>query len=83
MATLKYYKLFFIFLVGSAMLWAAWPVEPRTSTNVKIFCAYDRVFIEFHESGNIWGTMWLDDNGAPVSCGKMPIEEKSNFKGTI
>jgi hypothetical protein len=78
------YRLFVIFLVSAVILWAWLPEHSFVPTSeVKIFCAYDRVFVEFHESGKVWGVMWLDDTGAPVSCGKMPIEEKSNFKGTI
>lgn len=71
-------------LVITFVLWAIWRVDShRPETRVKLFCAYNRVFIEFHEQNNIWGTVWLDNNGMPVECGDMPLDEKVNYKGTI
>lgn len=37
-------------------------------THTRLFCAYNRVFVEFEESGNIWGTMMLDRHGRPIPC---------------
>ena len=39
-----------------------------TGSDVRFFCASGRVFVEFEERGHTWGTMWLDDVGAPISC---------------
>ena len=43
-------------------------VHYTPSSSVRLFCSNDRVFIEFEEFGKVWGTMWLDDGGAPISC---------------
>lgn len=40
--------------------------EPRA--NARFFCAYGKVFIEFEEEGRVWGTMWIDEDGRPLSC---------------
>ena len=37
-------------------------------THTRMFCAYGRVFVEFEEGGNIWGTMMLDQHGRPIPC---------------
>lgn len=55
---------------------AIWP-DPVEETNIKLFCANGRVFIEFREKYNTWGTMWLNDDGMPVQCGR---EEKTKYK---
>ena len=47
-----------------------WWLFVKSDSHAKMFCTYGRVFIEFTESGNTWGTMWLDDSGQPVQCGK-------------
>ena len=40
--------------------------HPVTETHV--FCAYNRVFVEFDENGKRWGTIMLDYSGRPVPC---------------
>lgn len=40
----------------------------KLGSDVRFFCSSGRVFVEFEERGKVWGTMWLDDAGAPVSC---------------
>ena len=44
------------------------PVDLKNQTNASMFCSYGRVFVQFEERHNIWGVMWLDENGKPVSC---------------
>jgi hypothetical protein len=56
-------------------------VHYTPSSEVRFFCSNDRVFIEFEEYGKVWGTMWLDDAGAPVSCSSAKV--KSNSKNSI
>jgi hypothetical protein len=62
-------KIAWISLILIGFLWALIPskIEPA-STNVRLFCAYGRVFIEFEEKYNTWGTTWLDNRGKPVPC---------------
>lgn len=38
--------------------------------NARMFCAYDRIFVEFEEGKHRWGTIFLDDEGKPVPCSK-------------
>jgi hypothetical protein len=42
------------------------PKSARVETN--LFCAYNRVFVEFEENGSKWGTMMLDSIGRPIPC---------------
>lgn len=57
-------------------------VAGRTVTESKLFCAYGRIFVEFHEGHTVWGTIMLDDSGMPVLC---PREEpnKIHNKGIV
>ena len=57
------------------IIWVFTPYEPET--NIRLFCANGRVFIEFQEKNNTWGTMWLNDDGMPVNCGR---DEKTKYK---
>lgn len=54
-------------------------------TRVKMFCAYGRVFIEFEEKYNTWGTTWIDSSGRPVPCDdNSPLRESvSKIDNTI
>lgn len=45
----------------------AW-LDSKPSSDIRFFCANDRIFIEFEEDGHVWGTMWVDDDGKPLSC---------------
>ena len=50
---------------------------PSDST-IRIFCAYDKLFIEFEEKNSRWGTMFLDNAGKPMSCNKkITVEQYS------
>jgi hypothetical protein len=40
----------------------------RPVTETHVFCAYNRLFVEFDENGKRWGTIMLDYNGKPISC---------------
>ena len=56
--------------------------ELQTQTDV--LCAYGKVFVRFKEGNNIWGTILLDDAGAPIKCheGDLPSVKLLN-KGNI
>jgi len=38
--------------------------------HAKLFCSYDRVFVEFDDGKYKWGTIFLGDDGKPISCSK-------------
>jgi len=38
------------------------------SAHARLFCAYNKTFIEFREGKNVWGVIYLDSNGKPVGC---------------
>lgn len=42
--------------------------EPQGNTS--LFCAYDRIFIEFDDGKYKWGTIFLDDDGKPMACSR-------------
>jgi hypothetical protein len=42
------------------------PKNNRVETH--LFCAYNRVFVEFQEDGGRWGTLMLDSIGRPIPC---------------
>lgn len=42
------------------------PAEYNTHT--KAFCAYGKVFVEFEENRQKWGTLMLDWQGRPIMC---------------
>lgn len=68
-------------LIGMAIMLfinAIWPskLESSSDTHIRYFCASGRVFIEFQEKYNTWGTLWLDGRGQPIPCdGKSNIQE--------
>ena len=37
-------------------------------TATHVFCAYNRLFVEFEENGKSWGTIMLDYGGRPIPC---------------
>jgi len=43
-------------------------VNNNGETHTRMFCAYDKMFIEFDDGKNMWGTIWLDQDGRPVTC---------------
>ena len=57
-----------------------WVVNASRS-ETKMFCTYNRVFIEFHDRSGVWGTIMLDDDGKPIPCSDDEVtEKKSKFK---
>lgn len=42
------------------------PKNSRIETHM--FCAYNKIFVEFEEDGNRWGTLMLDSIGRPIPC---------------
>lgn len=62
-----------------------WLAEDGGERQADTFCAYDRVFVEITKGNRVWGTILLDDSGAPVKCkGDEAIEQKpSSMKGLI
>ena len=55
-------------------------IENSNRSDVRLFCSYGRVFIEFQEGYTVWGTIMLDNNGLPVPCDE---NIKTNYKETI
>ena len=77
------YKLSLILITLFALFLLALLVYKETSdqTTVRFFCVNGRVFIEFEERHNTWGTMWLDNRGKPMQCDDTDpvIESTSSF----
>ena len=66
----------FLWLVGIVgIIWAA-SSSSAPKTSVKLFCTYNRVFIEFEQGSATWGTIMLDDTGVPIPCGEEEIKTK-------
>lgn len=60
------------------VLIAVFSIRPRESRiDTTLFCAYNRVFVEFEEDGHKWGTLMLDTIGRPIPCDEdvLPIEK--------
>ncbi len=69
-----------VLLLGSFYILAGKKVEAES----KLFCAYGRVFVEFHEGPAVWGTIMLDDSGMPLLCPKEVIERNEpHTKGLV
>ena len=52
---------------------------PEEEGQAKLFCSYDKVFVEFDDGNYKWGTMFLDDDGKPISCSKNYLQPKSKM----
>jgi hypothetical protein len=63
-----------IVIIGVSMLFYE---APRAES--KIFCAYNRVFVEFEDGRHKWGTLLLDEDGKPINCNA--IQSTDNIKG--
>jgi hypothetical protein len=50
-------------------------IDTQESTHTTTFCAYGKVFVEFKNGRNTWGTLLLDRRGLPILC-KEEIELK-------
>lgn len=66
------------FLVAVILLLVArvWVQRAPPDSTIRIFCAYDKLFIEFEENNSRWGTMFLDNSGRPMSCKKKSTVEQ-------
>jgi len=42
--------------------------------HARLFCSYDKVFVEFDDGKYKWGTIFLDEDGKPISCSKMYLQ---------
>ena len=62
-------KILFIIVTLIVGIYGSTPsVDNNNGTGTRMFCAYDRMFIEFDDGKSVWGTMWLDQDGRPVTC---------------
>lgn len=66
-------------IILAVVVTAVWIVN-STRSDVRLFCSYGRVFIEFQDGDNVWGTMMLDDDGVPIRCDN---NIKTKLKDTI
>jgi hypothetical protein len=57
-------------IAGSVMVILLLLPGPEEEGQAKLFCSYDKVFVEFDDGNYKWGTMFLDDDGKPISCSK-------------
>jgi len=55
--------------------------KPRA--DIRFFCSHERVFIEFEENGKVWGTIWIDDDGKPLSCSDTTIPKTTSSSSLI
>lgn len=55
-------------IVFGALATGYYFLPKEREVHTRMFCAYDRVFVEFIEGKTVWGVMWLDNNGKPISC---------------
>lgn len=55
--------------------------KPRA--DIRFFCSHERVFIEFEEDGKVWGTIWIDDDGKPLSCVDTTIPKTTSSSSLI
>ena len=61
--------------------------DQDSPTHTNTFCAYGKIFVEFKNGRNTWGTLLLDRRGLPILC-KEELELKeqtdeqiSEYKG--
>lgn len=66
-------------IIIAIVITGRWIVN-STRSDVRLFCSYGKVFIEFQEGSSVWGTMMLDDDGIPVRCDR---NTKTTLKDTI
>lgn len=67
----------FATLIGAVL------IVKSNQSDVRLFCAYDRVFIEFQDGYTTWGTIMLDDQGAPIRCSNEVKTNTKQLKDTI
>jgi hypothetical protein len=69
-----------IIVILVTILLASFGGKPRA--DIRFFCSHERVFIEFEEDGKVWGTIWIDDDGKPLSCSDSSVP-KTKASSTI
>lgn len=72
--------LLLILLLGIILLRTV-PLGAGDKVESRVFCAYDRLFIEFEDGRYKWGTMVLDDDGRPMACKRYLNEDLGKLKG--
>ena len=68
MKFLKWAGIVWSVLATLIVILAVLVLKTPSKTEAHIFCAYNRVFVEFDEDGKRWGTTMLDYNGRPIPC---------------
>ena len=72
---MKYVKLILIVWGALATFVVVLGLMSKPTTDTHIFCAYNRVFVEFDENGKRWGTIMLDYQGKPIPCTEDNVQE--------
>ncbi len=78
MKILKWALIIWIFLAFLVVLVSKTILRPPGRTETYLFCAYNRVFVEFEENGQRWGTLMLDLDGRPIPCHEQKEVEIGN-----
>ena len=61
-------KFIFAFYLLLSIVLLLYAIKRQTTTDSAIFCAYGRIFVEFEDGWNRWGTMLLDRDGKTIPC---------------
>jgi hypothetical protein len=63
------------------------PIWDRLSTNddinIRRFCAYGHIYVEFEHNGKVWGTTLISNDGRPLSCTEDETVVPATNKGII
>jgi hypothetical protein len=68
-----------LFLLGVVVVKSYYATSSQEE-DARVFCAYDRLFVEFHTGRNTWGTILLDDDGLPVPCNTDAKKRQESYK---
>jgi len=71
--------LLLILLLGIIMIRTI-PLGAADKVESRLFCAYDRLFVEFEDGKYKWGTMLFDDDGKPMACKRYLNEDSKKLK---
>lgn len=61
-------KTVWLLVLVSAMTYSCVAGSGEAKTETSVFCAYGKLFVEFKEHHNVWGTIFLDSDGRPIPC---------------
>lgn len=75
---MSFAKHFFIAVI-LLLLAGFWVRRTPPEATARIFCAYDKLFVEFEDHSKRWGTMFLDSDGRPVSCKRKSLVEQQRI----